>query len=283
MTTISTFFVFCTVCMIGVSLFPVCEARCDQCQFDGKDSRHCKVYGQLRDRRLIGWEKADRYCLNFYNVQIRSLGHTDLSLLFPDVDGQNGYVNSFVDWLKSDTGAVSNDIKLGYEEFWDDQNGVAVLKKTINVGGTEVKCEGSLVCYTAIKSYFRVDPGASEMAAIGKQLHKQQRRDRELEQSLIRIRICNSGDTPECGALNRQVQLNKKQQPDRACSAFGLGPGNITIPGCGPDASNLRGGDDGDDLSNEGVLGRIFRQFTSNFFSGWLGQASGVGQLLRLA
>ena len=233
------------------------------------------MYGQLRNRRLIAWEKATDFCLEFFNVHVNSLEHTDLPTLFPDADGQNAYVNSFVDWLKYDTSSVANDIKLGYREFWDDDNGIAVLKKSIYVGGVKVDCVGSTVCYTTIKAYFRVEPGASELVTIGKGLHRQERMDKEKEQSLARIRLCHAGDTPQCGLLNAQVQLNKGQQPEKSCSAFGLGPGNITIPGCGPDKSDLK-------HSEESFLSKFFRKFANTFASGWLGQTPGVAQIVRL-
>ena len=60
-----------------------------------------------------------------------------------------------------------------------------------------------------------------------------------MEQSTVRISICNNeieeADDEVCGDLKTQVEEIKAANPDKACSAFGLGPvsgGNEQPPTC---------------------------------------------------
>ena len=48
----------------------------------------------------------------------------------------------------------------------------------------------------------------------------------ELEQSTVRISICNNeiDAEDECGDLQTQVVDMQENNPEKACSAFGLGP-----------------------------------------------------------
>ena len=208
------------------------DAAC-ACLFDGNDADDCVVYGQLGDRVLIPWNKASQECLDVYKIKVESISSTLLRSMFPNADGTNGNVNSFVNWLKNDSGSQSNSIKIGYDQFWNDQNGVADLKDSISVDGPPIPCKPTTFdCYDAIKSYFSTEPGASEMEQIGQQLHSLQAVDKEKEQSVIRTRLCQEDATPECGALDDQVKMKMAEQPNKACSAFGLGPAEVPIPDC---------------------------------------------------
>ena len=55
----------------------------------------------------------------------------------------------------------------------------------------------------------------------------------------MRIRLCSDGPEEVCEPLSTQVQDVKAANPDKFCSAFGLGPGSKTLPDCaGPAGGN---------------------------------------------
>eukprot|EP01097_Dermamoeba_algensis_P001605 TRINITY_DN1601_c0_g1_i1.p1 TRINITY_DN1601_c0_g1~~TRINITY_DN1601_c0_g1_i1.p1 ORF type:complete len:131 (-),score=23.81 TRINITY_DN1601_c0_g1_i1:40-432(-) len=76
------------------------------------------------------------------------------------------------------------------------------------------------------------------MAQVGRTLWNRIRLDRELEQSLCRIRICETLTSPSvpdattaqsrCGALYDQMKTQQSQYPNKACSGFAFGPGGTT-------------------------------------------------------
>ena len=113
----------------------------------------------------------------------------------------------------------------------------------VEVGGTmtfrdDLSCSGTSACWTAFRQYLE-GPGAAEMAAAGRTLWARQRSSREKEQALVRIRLCSDGPEEVCEPLSSQVQDVKAANPDKFCSAFGLGPGSKTLPDCaGPAGGN---------------------------------------------
>jgi len=86
-------------------------------------------------------------------------------------------------------------------------------------------------------------PGAAEMAAAGRTLWARQRSSREKEQALVHIRLCSDGPEDVCEPLSTQVQDVKAANPDKYCSAFGLGPGSKTLPDCAGPAGGGNGTD----------------------------------------
>ena len=92
--------------------------------------------------------------------------------------------------------------------------------------------------WTAFRQHLE-GPGAAEMAAAGRTLWARQRSSREKEQALVHIRLCSDGPEDVCEPLSTQVQDVKAANPDKYCSAFGLGPGSKTLPDCaGPAGGN---------------------------------------------
>ena len=59
----------------------------------------------------------------------------------------------------------------------------------------------------------------------------------------MRIRLCSDGPEEVCEPLSTQVQDVKAANPDRFCSAFGLGPGSKTLPDCAGPAGGGNGTD----------------------------------------
>jgi hypothetical protein len=117
--------------------------------------------------------------------------------------------------------------------FDENENGIAVMKDTIVVDGSTYDCQASMSdCWNnGVRDYFSMEPGASEMRDIGADLYKRQRLDRELEQSTVRIAICNEGSASDCEPLASEIEA-QKASTNKACSAFGLGPAENVIPAC---------------------------------------------------
>lgn len=220
------------------------------CEFSGdNDTEGCVVYGQLGDGELIPWNVAPQACLDYYSIKDEAIDPNSLTDMFPNPDGTGGNPGFFVNYLRFDDGSIASGFKASFPQFFIEsttQPGKMVLQEEIKVGSLTYVCspdkggnEGS--CWTAIRTYFSREPGDAEMAAIGKSLYGQQAVSREKEQVLVRIRICSDGppDGGECGALAEQVQKVKENNPDKFCSAFGLGPkaGN-TYPKCGEENIN---------------------------------------------
>ncbi|MCU0384216.1 MAG: HAMP domain-containing histidine kinase [Cyclobacteriaceae bacterium] len=57
--------------------------------------------------------------------------------------------------------------------------------------------------------------------------------DPQKEQSLVRIRLCAETASDVCEPLASQVAAFKANHTSKNCSAFGLGPAGVSIPGCG--------------------------------------------------
>jgi hypothetical protein len=212
------------------------SASCNQCQFNDNDATDCKVYGQLGDGNLIPWTKASQDCLDIFDIKDEAIDPNTLVGVFPNPDGSNGNANSFINYLRFNSGSVANGIKLSFDIFFQEGNdSLAVLKDTIDVAGISYDCKSSESnCYNAMKTYFGTSPGSSEMQAIGVSLYDQQALSREKEQSLVRIRLCsdNGASTSSCEPLSAQVQEVLAANPSTFCSAFGLGPASYAIPGC---------------------------------------------------
>ena len=216
---------------------------CDACQFVvDTDPSDCKVYGQLGDDVLIAWSRASQDCLDYHKIKVQSVDPTLLASAFPNADGSDGNVAAFVNILRFQaSSAVVNGILLSLTDLFDeDDNGNAITKDTIVVDGVTYDCQASMSdCWNkGVRAYFSMEPGASEMQAIGKNLYDRQRLDKELEQSTVRIAICNEGSVSVCEPLHSEIE-DKKAQTDKACSAFGLGPAENTIPGCENIGSSL--------------------------------------------
>jgi len=215
------------------------EAPC-QCSFTSADPPSCVAYGQLGDGNLIPWTVATQECLDLYKIKDEAIDPGMLGSMFPNPDGSGGSTSAFVNYLRFDDGSVASSIKAGFPQFYDESDimaGKMELKDSIVVDGETIACSSDMGgsqsdCYNAMKVYFASEPGASEMAGVGQQLYNNAALSREKEQSTVRIRLCMEGGAPECGATSDMVLSYMEANPDKFCSAFGLGPEPYDYPKC---------------------------------------------------
>jgi hypothetical protein len=190
------------------------------CKFDGSDASDCRVYGQLGDDVLIPWFLASQQCLDEHNIKISAIPSYTLEGMCNPPNA-----NAFVNYLKFDSGSASASIKQSYSQFWDGDANPITLVPTINGVDCDSDASG---CWNEVKAFFASNP--SEIESNCQTFYNAARKDLELEQNTVRISICNSKmDTIEigsgvCGDLHTQVEDMKMSYPEKACSAFGLGP-----------------------------------------------------------
>lgn len=221
---------FSSIIAVSLLLIRATAENLCPCKFDGTDPSDCRVYGQLGDGKLIPWHKASQQCLDAHNIKISAIPtHTLDGMCNPP------NANAFVSYLKFESSAAATSIKQSYPQFWDgDSNPITLMP---NINGVDCKTNAS-GCWTQIKSYFSSNP--SEVEKNCQTFYNAAKKDLELEQSTARISICNNEITAaeKCGALQTQVAEIKKGSPQKACSAFGLGPvsgGSEKRPTCGKD------------------------------------------------
>ncbi len=112
------------------------------------------------------------------------------------------------------------------------------MKDSITVMGTSYDCSDDPTdCWNALKAYFEIGaPGHAEMEQVCQTLENQNRVNLQLEQSTVRIRLCeelqNQVSAAECTEVEAMIQEMGAANPDLACSAYGFGIGDATIPGC---------------------------------------------------
>ena len=226
---------FRSIVVVSLLLLPPLSTAAEDtslcsCKFDGTDASDCRVYGQLGDDVLIPWYLAPQQCLDAHNIKISAIPPSTL-------DGmcQPPNANAFTNYLKFDSGSsAATSIKQSYTQFWDGDASPVTLAPSINGVDCEADASG---CWTEIKSYFSSNP--EEIEDNCQTFYNAARKDLELEQSTVRISICNNEITvadDECGDLQTQVEEMKGANPEKACSAFGLGPvtgGSEEPPACG--------------------------------------------------
>jgi len=195
------------------------------CNFDTTDAADCRVYGQLGDDVLIPWYRASQDCLDAFNIKISAV---QTSMLDGMCNPPNS--NAFTNYLKFESTEASTSIKQSYGDFWDGDSMPVQLMPTINGVDCAANANG---CWTEIKNYFETNP--AEIEDNCQTFYNAAKKDLELEQSTVRIAVCNAEITADCGDLTAQVEEIKAAQPDKACSAFGLGPvtgGADPLPVC---------------------------------------------------
>jgi hypothetical protein len=237
-----------------VYLIPAAIAQsssCDQCRFGADDDTSaCKVYGQI-DGTLVPWTRASRDCLDVYSIQIATVDPATVGCTTTTDDDPAANVNAFVNAIRFET--LPNSVRAGFglDFFVQDSTRTStyyVLNDSITVVGTTYDCQASENdCYnTALKTYFATDDeGRAEMADVCGTVQAKAFVDRELEQSTVRIRLCqeelsssssstasdNTSSSSACQALAVEVAAKMAEFPDQDCSGFGLGP-VTAIPGC---------------------------------------------------
>ena len=220
-TTVTTVVTFC-LAFAAYSQEVLCP-----CKFDGNDDDTCRVYGQLGDDTLIPWYKASQDCLDAHNIKISAIPSFTLEGM---CDPPNA--NAFTNYLKFESSAASSSIKQSYGQFWDGDANPITLVSTINGVDCKANANG---CWTEIRLYFEANP--DEIESNCQTFYKAAAKDLEAEQSTVRIAICNAetNAATACGALQTQVEQYKASNPNKACSAFGLGPvsgGSESPPNC---------------------------------------------------
>ena len=223
---------------------------CDACAFDGTDQEDCKVYGKIDDQ-LIAWNKGSEECKEIYDIAINS--GVDPNIICASA---SSFVNDLrFGFLQSSTAKLG----LGMSEggFFEQGDGNAiVLLDSVTINGAVFDCSVSKSdCYNAMKPYFESDSqGQQEMMQVCETLYSQAKTDRELEESTLRIRLCQEvRDDPTletsaaavCDPLLAQLVEQLEAFPSKDCSGFGFGPGSTDI--CYSSESNQ--GDGGTDSS----------------------------------
>jgi hypothetical protein len=236
--------------MIAVAIAQ--SSNCDQCRFGADDDAStCKVYGQI-DGTLVPWTLASRDCLDVYSIEIATVDPATVGCT------TTTDVSAFVNAIRFETLPNSIRAGLGQDFFVQDSSKSSTyyaLNDSITVAGTTYDCQASENdCYnTAMKTYFATDDeGRAEMADVCRTVQAKALVDRELEQSTVRIRLCQeelsssssttaldntngSSSSAACGTLAAEVAAKMTEFPDQDCSGFGLGPGTTAIPGCSND------------------------------------------------
>lgn len=244
------------VCLLLVSIrstFAASEPMECPCLFDGNDQDNCVVYGEL-DGMLKGWPKAEQACLDAYQIKRDA----------PDPSIMCSSANSFVNALKN--GPLQNSgVKFGlgvpYGVFWEESPTNAdlpVLKDSIEIDGTTYDCtESQSNCYNAMKPYFESDPnGKKEMQDVCDQMENEVRMARELEQSLLRVRICSEHResaviVTDCTSMFNEMEADLESYASMNCGGFGTGPGAKDLPGCGEILSEPSSESSSESLSDE--------------------------------
>jgi hypothetical protein len=205
------------------------------CLFDGDDADDCIVYGAL-DGDLKAWPKVEQDCLDAYSIKIDA----------PDPSLVCGSANSFVNGLKN--GALSNSpakfgLGIPYGGFWEESDmnaDIPVLKDSITIDGNTYDCEASESnCYNAMKPYFESDSeGMKEMQDVCDTMEGAVRVARELEQSILRTRICqetreSASILSSCSDIYDEMESDLETYSSLNCGGFGFGPGGRDLPDCG--------------------------------------------------
>ena len=221
------------------------QETCDRCVFDGKDELDaCKDYGLIDNSVLIGWYLGTEECMDVFDIAINS--PVDSALICDSA-------NSFVNELKF--GTSLNTAKLGLGVGSSDNTGGAfyndgpILKDEIIVDGVTYDCtiNNGSECYAAMKQYFEFNPnGQAEMNDVCNQLVNKIANDKQLEQSILRNRLCleyKDGVTipdvcdPLCTQLLEQITIyaatDEDADTEKACQGYSFGVQDTTeIPGC---------------------------------------------------
>ena len=220
------------------------QETCDRCVFDGKDELDaCKDYGLIDNSVLIGWYLGTEECMDVFDIAINS--PVDSALICDSA-------NSFVNELKF--GTSLNTAKLGLGVGSSDNTGGAfyndgpILKDEIIVDGVTYDCtiNNGSECYAAMKQYFELNEnGQAEMNDVCNQLVNKIANDKQLEQSILRNRLCleyKDGVTipdvcdPLWTQLLEQITIyaaTDESDTEKACQGYSFGVQDTTeIPGC---------------------------------------------------
>jgi hypothetical protein len=254
--------------IIVVLASPAASSTCAEypvCQFNDEDSSDCRDYGLVNNAILVPWYVGSQDCMDAYNIQITSI----------DPSTSCASASAFVNSLRfGDLSSSTSKLGLGVSQdgFFEQQDGsggttTIVLKDNITIDGTTYDCTASEAdCYNAMKPYFESnEDGMLEMQQVCETLYDKVRADKQLEQSTLRIRLCDvasSGSAVDgtCEPLATQVAGEAEAYGVTKCSALGFGVGNKTIEPCGGsggDGGNSTGGSGGNGGSNTSAAAMV--------------------------
>jgi hypothetical protein len=204
------------------------------CRFDGNDSEDCVVWGTL-DRELKSWPLADQDCLDAYDISVNA---ADPSIV---CSSATAFVNA-LKTLELSPATVKFGLGIPYGGFWEESPSspdIPLLKDSITIDGITYDCEASESdCYNAMKPYFESDEeGIKEMEDVCEQLVNVQRNARELEQSTLRVRLCQEDRTgqtilSECSTMFDAMEPDLQAFSTMSCGGFGTGVGSQVLSEC---------------------------------------------------
>lgn len=192
----------------------------------------CRSYGQLGDDVLIPWHRANQTCLDTYNIKINAIDSDVLFEICPFENATNVDIQLLLNEIRYNPSPATRAIQASFPTFWTESNtslGSYELVDVIYDGRNNPNCIISeTLCYNTIREYFTTRP--NELGTACMEFHARHRFDLDLEQSTVRVRLCqevdsSSSDIPNCEPLVSQIIAIKSTNPSKACSAFGLGPG----------------------------------------------------------
>jgi hypothetical protein len=210
------------------------------CQYNVpfEEEADCRSYGQLGDQNLIPWYRANQTCLDEYQIKISALDEETLWAMCPYENSTNVSIQLLMNEIRYNPSPATRAIQAAYPDFWFESNvtaGTYELVDVVHDSRNNPNCvESATLCWSAIREYFTIH--IDEVGVICKELHARNRFDRDLEQSTVRIRLCQEVDlsanesSSVCERLLGQVGEVKSMNPSTACSAFGLGPGTQQLP-----------------------------------------------------
>ena len=198
----------------------------------------CRSYGQLGDGVLIPWYRANQTCLDVYQIKIAAIDRDILLEICPYENATDVDVQLLLNEIRDNPSPATRAIQASHPAFWIESNttiGTYDLVEVINDGRNNPNCTQSVtLCYSTIREYFTLYP--SELGTACLELHARNRLDMDLEQSTVRIRLCQEVDGSSdnilafCEPLVTQIIEMMSANPSKVCSAFGLGPGTQAVP-----------------------------------------------------
>jgi hypothetical protein len=198
----------------------------------------CRSYGQLGDDVLIPWYRANQTCLDEYQIKIVAFDREILYEICPFENSTNVNIQLLLNEIRYNPSPATRAIQESYPIFWTESNTTKGLYELVDIiydTRNNPDCTVSeTLCWNSIREYFTIN--VDELGKSCKELHARNRFDMDLEQSTIRIRLCQEVDTTSstelalCEPLVSQINEIKGMNPSKACSAFGLGPGTQEVP-----------------------------------------------------
>ncbi len=196
----------------------------------------CRSYGQIGDDVLIPWCRANQTCLDEYQIRVAAIDRDVLLAICPYDNATDVDIQFLLNEIRYNPSPATRAIQASYPLFWIESNdttsvGSYELVDVIYDGRNNPNCVTSeTLCYNTIREYFTIHP--NDLGTACQEFHARQRFDLDLEQSTLRIRLCQEVAVPSvCEPLVSQIREIQNQNPSKACSAFGLGPGTqVVIP-----------------------------------------------------